>query len=124
MSELPTEPPERAADPRRPASSLRNDLGPLSNALLYLAFCLLGATGLAMTFRLDEPGQVMLGLGKTDWARVHAITALAVLSLVLLHLWVNGRWICAMLARLRWRTVAVALVGLTMLAMALVSPVR
>ena len=50
----------------RPSSALRNDTGPLSNALLYLAFCLLGATGLAMTFRLDDCTHVLLGLDKQE----------------------------------------------------------
>jgi magnesium-transporting ATPase (P-type) len=118
------EPPANGTGPRRPAASLRSDIGPVSNALLYLGFCLLAATGLAMTFRLDNQGSVMLGLGKQDWAGVHAITALSVLSLVALHLWVNWRWIRSTLARLRWPTVLVALVGLAMLALALAAPVR
>jgi len=118
------EPPAHTPDPPRPVTSLRSELGPVSNALLYLAFCLLAATGLAMTFRLDDRGASMLGLGKQDWARVHAITALSVLSLVVLHLWVNWRWIRSTLARLRWPTVLVALAGLAMLAIALAAPVH
>jgi hypothetical protein len=105
-------------------TSLRNDIGPLSNALLYLVFCLLTATGLVMTFRLEDRGQMVLGLGKQDWARVHVITALSLLLLVALHLWVNWCWIRSTLARLRWPTVLVALVGLVMLAIALGAPVR
>jgi len=116
------EPPD-IAQPRRTATP-SNDISPLSNALLYLAFCLLAATGLAMTFRLDDRGSVMLGLDKQDWARVHAVTALSVLSLVVLHLWVNWRWIRSMLSRLRWSTVLVALLGLGVLAIAMVAPVR
>lgn len=108
----------------RSSTAARNDVGPLSNALLYLAFCLLAATGLAMTFRLDDRAHVLLGLDKRDWARVHAITALSVVSLVLLHLWVNWRWIKGMLVRLRWRTLAIGLVGLAMIALALMAPVR
>ncbi len=76
-----------------------------------------------MTFRLDG-GAIMLGLGKQDWARIHAIAALSVLSLVVLHLWVNWRWIRSVLRYLRWPTVMVALLGLAMLAVALVAPVH
>ncbi len=112
-----------ASPPRRPTSALQ-DIGPLSNALLYLAFCVLAATGLAMTFRLDDPGQVLLGFGKQAWARVHAVSALSVLSLVILHLWVNWRWIRTMLSRLRWPTVVVALAGLALLVLAALAPVR
>jgi magnesium-transporting ATPase (P-type) len=111
--------------PERPSgSSVRSDIGPISNALLYLAFCLLAATGLVMTFRLDDGRETLLGLVKQDFARIHAITALSVLSLVVLHLWVNWRWIRTMLARLRWRTLVVATVGLVVLAAVLLAPVR
>jgi hypothetical protein len=114
---------EKASRPR-PHASVRADLGPLSNALLYLAFCLLAATGLAMTFRLDDRARMLLGLDKRDWARVHAITALSVVSLVLLHLWVNWAWIRSMVKRLRWPTLLVALLGLAMIALALLAPVH
>jgi MFS superfamily sulfate permease-like transporter len=96
----------------------------MSNALLYLAFCLLAATGLAMTFRLDDRAGLLLGLTKQEWARVHAITALSVLSLVILHLWVNWGWIRSMVKRLRWPTLLVALLGLVMIALALLAPVH
>jgi len=119
--------PSPATEPsraQRPARSVRNDVGPISNAMLYLAFCLLAATGLVMTFRLEDGRAKLLGLVKQDFARIHAITALSVLSLVVLHLWVNWRWIRGMLASVRWRTLVVASVGLAMLAVALLAPVR
>jgi hypothetical protein len=103
--------------------SKRKDILPFSNAVLYLVFCLLAATGLALEFRLDDAGDRMLGLSKRDWARVHAITALSVLSLVAFHLWSNWPWIRSALTRLRWRTLLVAGVGLALLATALLAPV-
>jgi hypothetical protein len=115
--------PSEPASARRLTASLRNDLGPISNALLYLTFCVLAATGLAMTFRLDDGRAMMLGLAKQDWARVHAITALSVLSLVVLHLWLNWGWIRSVLARARWHTLVFALVGLAIIAVALLAPV-
>jgi magnesium-transporting ATPase (P-type) len=124
---MPTPSPSTATEPplpQRPGTSVRSDIGPISNALLYLAFCVLAATGLVMTFRLEDGRAMLLGLSKQDFARLHAITALSVLSLVLLHLWVNWRWIRAMLARLRWRTLVVGGVGLAMLAAALIAPVH
>lgn len=124
---MPSHPAESSgggAGPIRPRSPLRSDVGPLSNALLYLTFCLLAATGLAMTFRLDDRAHVLLGLDKQEWARVHAVTALSVVSLVVLHLWVNWGWLRSMLTRLRWPTLAIALLGLAMVALALVAPVR
>jgi magnesium-transporting ATPase (P-type) len=122
MSASPVEDSDAADDPSLSRSSTRSEIGPLSNALLYLAFCLLAATGLAMTFRLDDRTSVMLGLDKQGWARIHAITALSVLSLVLLHLWLNWGWLRAMVRRLRWPTLMIALVGLAMIALALLAP--
>ncbi len=77
-----------------------------------------------MAFRLDDGSAILLGLAKRDWATVHAITALSVLSLVALHVWVNWPWIRSMLSRLRWPTVVVVLLGLAVLALALLVPVH
>jgi hypothetical protein len=108
----------------RSSVSWRKDIGPVSNAVLYLAFCLLAATGLALAFRLDDGGATLLGVEKRGWATVHTITALSVLTLVALHLWVNWPWLRATLARLRWRTLVVTLLGLAMLVLALLAPVH
>jgi hypothetical protein len=91
---------------------------------LYLVFCVLAATGLAMAFRLDDSGATLLGMAKRDWASVHAIAALSVLSLVVLHLWVNWAWLRSVFARLKWSTALIAVLGLAMLAIALLAPVR
>jgi hypothetical protein len=91
---------------------------------LYLVFCLLAGTGLAMEFRLDHDGASLLGMTKRDWAQVHAITALSVLSLVAFHLWANWPWLRSVLGRLRWQTVVVLTLGLTVLAIFLLAPVR
>jgi hypothetical protein len=96
----------------------------ISNAVLYLGFCLLAATGLLMEFRLDDAGASLLGVNRRDWARVHALAALSVLSLVALHLWVNWPWLRSVWARLRWRTLAIAILGLAILGVALLAPVR
>ena len=102
----------------------RKDIIPFSNAVLYLVFCLLAGTGLAMEFRLDDASATLLGVAKRDWAKVHAITALSVLSLVAFHLWANWPWARSLLRRLRWPTVVVVSLGLTMLAVFLLAPVR
>jgi hypothetical protein len=77
-----------------------------------------------MEFRLDESSAVLLGVAKRDWARVHALTALSFLSLVAVHLWVNGAWLRGTLARLRWPTLVVAIVGVAVLAIFLLAPTR
>jgi len=106
------------------AAPRRTELVPFSNALLYLAFCLLAATGLAMEFRLDDGSATLLGVAKRDWARIHALTAISFLSLTAIHLWVNWPWLRALLIRLRWPTLVVTTVGLVILATFLFAPVR
>jgi Domain of unknown function (DUF4405) len=110
--------------PPSPSSTRRKDILPFSNAILFVVFCLLAATGLALLFRLDEGSSTLLGVSRQDWVRVHAVAALSVLSLVVLHLWTNGPWLRTMLTRLRWQTVVVAAVGLAILAVLLTAPVR
>jgi hypothetical protein len=112
-----------AQSPTRPATR-RKDIGPFSNAVLFLVFCLLAGTGLAMAFRLDDSSALLLGVAKRDWAKVHAITALSVLSLVAFHLWANWPWVRSLLKRLRWQTVSVASLGLAVLALFLLAPVK
>jgi hypothetical protein len=114
-------PPTKA--PSRPPAQ-RKDVVLFANAVLYLVFCLLAGTGLAMAFRLDDASATLLGVAKRDWATVHAITALSVLSLVAVHLWLNWPWLRSVLSRLRWATLVVVAVGLAMLATFLLAPVR
>jgi hypothetical protein len=112
------------AQPPSPPAPRRNDIVPFSNAVLFIVFCLLAGTGLALAFRLEDGGATLLGVTKRDWAKVHAITALSVLSLVVFHLWANWPWVRSTLARLRWQTVMVASLGLAVLTFFLVAPVR
>jgi hypothetical protein len=118
------EPPSGASPGSARPAPRRSDLLPLTNALLYLVFCLLAGTGLAMEFRLDDSNASLLGVVKRDWAKVHALTALSFLSLVAIHLWTNWPWLRGVLARLRWPTLVVALIGIVALAMFLLAPVR
>jgi hypothetical protein len=102
----------------------RTEIVPFSNALLYLAFCVLAATGLAMEFRLDDSNAILLGVAKRDWARVHALTAISFLSLTAVHFGVNWPWLRALLVRLRWPTLVVTTAGLIILATFLLAPTR
>lgn len=119
MTSTPQDTPTSATTP---SAQRRTELVPFSNAMLYLAFCLLAATGLAMEFRLDNNDATLLGIAKRDWARVHALTAISFLSLTAVHLWVNWPWLRALLTRLRWPTVVVTSVGLAILAIFLLGP--
>jgi hypothetical protein len=102
----------------------RTESDAFTNAFLYLVFCLLAATGLAMEFRLDDGDATLLGVAKRDWARVHALTAISFLSLTAIHLWVHWPWLRALLARLRWPTLVVTTAGLVIVATFLLAPTR
>ncbi|MGC9985975.1 MAG: DUF4405 domain-containing protein [Polyangia bacterium] len=106
------------------ATPRRIDLVSFSNAMLYLVFCVLAATGLAMEFRFDDSNATLLGVAKREWARVHALTALSFLSLTAVHLWVNWPWLRALLARLRWATLVVMTAGMVILVTFLLAPMR
>ena len=94
-----------------------------SNALLYLGFCVLAGTGLALELRLKYANSKMLGVLRPDWVDFHRLVALTFLSLSAIHLWVNFPWLRAMLARSRWPTLVVMVVGLAVLATFLFAPV-
>lgn len=106
------------ADERR-----RTELVPFSNALLFLVFCLMAATGLAMAFRLGDGGERLFGATRHEWARVHSLAALSFVSVTLIHLWVNWDWVLATARRLRWPTLVVAFLGLALIAAFWVAPV-
>jgi hypothetical protein len=120
----PTQQEIEPASAASPANPRRTELVSFSNALLYLTFCLLAATGLAMEFRLDHNYAILLGVSKRDWAQVHALTAISFLSLTAVHLWVNWPWLRAVFKRLRWPTLVVATMGLMVLAAFLLAPTR
>jgi hypothetical protein len=101
----------------------RTGLVPFTNALLYLVFCVLAGTGLAMEFRLNYVNSTLLGVVRPDWVRFHRLLALSFLSLSAIHIVVNFPWLRATLARLRWPTLIVAVVGLVILATFLLAPV-
>jgi hypothetical protein len=105
------------------ATAPRTDLVPFSNALLYLAFCVLAGTGLALEFRLKYANAALLGIVRRDWVDFHRLVALSFLSLSAVHVWVNWPWLRATLARLRWPTLVVAALGLAVLATFLFAPV-
>ena len=115
---------EAPAEATSTSSPRRTELVPFTNALLYLVFCVLAATRLAMEFRLDDGNAILLGVTKRDWARVHALTAISFLSLTAVHLWINLPWLRALLARLRWPTLVVTTTGLVILATFLLAPTR
>lgn len=113
-------------DPRDPPAGgmgARSELVPVSNALLYLAFCLLAGSGLALELRLGYRNATLLGRLRADWVDFHRMVALTFVSLSMIHVWVNLPWLRATWARLRWSTVIVALLGLAALAAFLFAPV-
>ncbi len=117
-----------AAEPPsdRPGSSPRtasSELVPFSNALLFIGFCVLAGTGLALEFRLKYANATLLGVVRRDWVDFHRLVALSFLSLSAIHLWVNLPWLRSMLVRVRWPTLIVMAMGVAILATFLFAPV-
>jgi hypothetical protein len=123
MTSIEDETPPERPEPTTRATAPRTDLVPFSNALLYLAFCVLAGSGLALEFRLKYANATLLGIVRRDWVDFHRLVALSFLSLSAVHLWVNWPWLRATLARLRWPTLVVAALGLAVLATFLLAPV-
>jgi hypothetical protein len=100
-----------------------NKLSPISNAILYLAFCLLVACGLVLEFRLESSIETLFGLTRREWAKVHAIVALGFVATATLHIALNWAWVRGMVAKARWTTTSVAAIGLLLLVLALLTPI-
>jgi hypothetical protein len=95
----------------------------LLNAALYLATCALAGTGLLLELRMDvEDGAVrLLGMGRDDWGEIHIVIAIAFLALAGIHLFLNGAWIRATVARTGWAIPLLA-VGFGLIAALLLWP--
>jgi hypothetical protein len=94
------------------------------NVLLYLAFCSLAASGLALEFRLDNASQTLLGLTKRNWATAHALIALTFVTFALVHVWMNRAWFRATFAKMRWSTLIFVALGLMLVIVTTLAPVE
>lgn len=92
---------------KRPALNFTVDL------LAFVGFALLAATGLVLNFALppgsggpwgagpgpgaaQRPVALLWGLTRHEWGRVHFWTAVALMSVLAVHLFLHWRWIACM----------------------------
>lgn len=73
----------------------RNRAHLLVNVAAWLVFAALASTGFLMAYRLP-PGNCsncMMGLSRHEWGDLHFYLALAFLSLMVVHLLLNWKWV-------------------------------
>jgi hypothetical protein len=93
----------------------RNALRYLIDALLFVDLSAIAVVGLLLGFvipRGRDGDKVFLGLHRHDWGDIHLYLSLALLALLVLHLWLNWRWVVTISRRIfeqRWRWVLLSL---------------
>lgn len=96
---------------------------------LYYLFCFLLGTGLLIHWRLvpgsrGGHGLHLFGFGRHDWGDLHFYASLGFLLMVAAHLWLNRLFIVRVIAeKIRWRTIAIGLPGLIIVAAFLLAPI-
>lgn len=109
---------------------MKNWIFRTANLALWLAFCLLTGTGLMLTYRLPPGsrgghGLTVWGWSRHDWGDVHFWTAIGMIVLVGIHFVLNWRWMQKIAASSKmWRLVAGLALGLGLVALFLLLPVR
>lgn len=98
--------------------------------LLWLAFCLMLATGLIVRYRLPPrsrggAGLAIWGWSRHDWGDLHTWLGYAVCVMVVLHLVLHWQWLCRCLVpRWKWPVVVGLLAGVLLALSAWVLPVE
>ncbi len=98
--------------------------------LLWIALCLMLATGFILRYRLPPGSRGGRGLSIWDWSRhdwgdLHAWLAYTVCAMVLIHLILHWRWLMtAAWPRVKWPVVAGLLAGILLALSAWYVPVQ
>lgn len=91
------------------------------NTGLYWTFCLLVSSGLILEYRLgteflDPTGATIWGMDWKAWSILHQTLGLTLSGLVLVHLWMNRKWIWAVATRKKnWALLLGLAVGVLLL---------
>jgi hypothetical protein len=96
----------------------KNDWMYFVNALLFVDICSIFAIGLLLAFVIPSGGgryaeKYFIGLHRHTWADLHFYLALLLIGLLILHVWLNWKWVVQSTKRYfsnRWKK---ALVGLS-----------
>jgi len=80
----------------------KNTIHYLIDGCALVAMLVMTATGLLMKFTLPpgSGGKVVWGLGRHDWGEVHFWAAVALVTLITLHLMLHWAWVCASTRRI------------------------
>jgi len=95
----------------------RNALRYLVDALLLVDICAISVVGILLGFVIPKgpgPDKFFLGLHRHQWGSIHLDLSLALLGLLVIHLWINWRWVTQISRRLfpiHHRSVLLALSG-------------
>ena len=93
----------------------RNALKYLTDAMLFVVFSAAAAVGVLLGFVIPRGrggGKYFLGLHRHEWGDIHLWLSLAMIMLLVVHLWLNWSWVVKISRRLfagRWRQVLVLL---------------
>ena len=95
----------------------RNALKYLVDGLLFIDLCSVSVLGILLGFviprgRGPEVDKYFLGLHRHQWGSIHLWLSMILLVLVVVHVWLNWRWVVKLSRRLfdgRWKTVLLAL---------------
>ena len=93
----------------------RNALKYLIDALLFVDICAISVVGVLLGFVIPRgrgADKVFLGLHRHDWGDIHLYLSLGLLALLVVHLWLNWRWVVKISRRIfeeRWRWVLLLL---------------
>lgn len=103
-------------------------LSRILNYLLYLCFCAMTATGLALKFRLPCGRgcgrRIMMGLNRYQWADIHLWMSYTFIALIIIHLILHRQWLVKIAAKAgAWQLIAGLLAGLGLVAWLMLWPV-
>lgn len=99
------------------------------NTGLYWTFCLLVSSGLILEYRLgtefvDPTGAAIWGMDWKAWSVLHLTLGITLSALVLIHLWMNRRWIWTVATqRKNWALGLGLLIGVILLLAPLLSAI-
>ena len=93
------------------APSQRTALKYLVDVLLLIEMCSISVVGILLGFVIPrgpvpDRDKFFLGLHRHEWGTIHLYLSLVLLVLLVIHIWLNWRWVTQVSQRLfegRWR---------------------
>jgi hypothetical protein len=93
----------------------RTALKYLVDVLLFVDICSVSVIGILLGFvipkgRVPDRDKYFLGLHRHEWGSIHLWLSIALLVLVVIHIWLNWSWVVQVSRRLfetRWRMMLV-----------------